>query len=77
MDTDAIQIDYVRPDDATLLEEVVEEKCAQLSEAPGLEVEFCPDEADMAGAFEESALSVGEAWEGRYDEQPYAEGATA
>ena len=51
------QLNYVRPDDATTLRELVEEKCNLLSEVPGVEVEFSPDEADMAGAFQEDALT--------------------
>lgn len=68
-----MNIDYVRPDDETILRETVEDKCALLSELPGMEVEFSPDEADMAGAFEESALSADDAWDARYDEYPYGE----
>ena len=65
------QFNYVRPDDATILRELVEEKCNLLSEVPGVEVEFSPDEADMAGAFPEDALADEYAVDARYDEYPY------
>lgn len=65
---------YVRPDDATTLREIVEEKCNLLSEVPGVEVEFSPDEADMAGAFREEALTDEDASEAAYDENPYGQG---
>ena len=67
------QLNYVRPDDATALREVVEEKCSLLSEVPGMEVEFSPDEADIAGAFREDALTDDDAREAAYDEDPYGQ----
>ena len=67
------QLNCVRSDDATILREVVEEKCSLLSEVPGMEVEFSPDEADMAGAFREDALTDEDAREAAYDEDPYGQ----
>ncbi len=71
------QLNYIRPDDVTNLREVVEEKCSLLSEVPGVEVEFSPDEADMAGAFQEDALTDEEAKAAVYDEYPYGQGDSA
>lgn len=71
------QLNYVRPDDATILRELVEEKCNLLSEVPGVEVEFSPDEADMAGAFQEDALADEDSRDACYDEDPYGQGNSA
>ena len=56
---------YTRPSDEQTLREIVEDKCLLLSDVPGLEVEFDPEEADMAGAFIEDALSLEDAEEAR------------
>lgn len=62
---------YIPPENTTVLTEVVEEKCRLISEVPGLEVDFTPEEADLAGAFCEDALSEADAKEASSDEFPY------
>ena len=60
---------YTRPTDEENLRETTREKLAQMSSAPGMVVEFDPEEADLAGAFEEDALSDEDALEARFDDQ--------
>lgn len=64
---------YTPPENSTVLTEIVEEKCRLISEIPGLEVDFTPEEADLAGAFREDALDETEAKEASSDEFPYGE----
>lgn len=52
-----IQHNYQRPTDRELLEQTTNEKLAAISEVPGFDVEFDPEEAELAGAFQETALS--------------------
>lgn len=53
--------DYEKPvDAATVTREVVIEKMRD-AETPGFWAEFSPDEAELAGAFEEDALSLEDA----------------
>lgn len=64
--------DYMLPlqDTDEVRREVLESKCRLLSEVPGLVVEFDPHEAEMAGAFQETALSHEDAYDAVYDEDP-------
>ncbi len=62
-----IQHDYERPSDRELLEQTTNEKLAAISEVPGFEVEFDPEEAELAGAFRETALSEEDALDAIYD----------
>lgn len=53
--------DYEKPADAAAVtREVVIEKMRD-AETPGFWAEFSPDEAELAGAFEEDALSLEDA----------------
>lgn len=55
--------EYEKPTDpAAVLREVVLEKLRD-AETPGFWAEFSPDEAELAGAFEEDALSEEDAVE--------------
>lgn len=63
-----IQYDYQHPTDAELLEQTTNEKIAAISAVPGFEVEFDPEEADLAGAFRETALSEEDALDAIYDD---------
>ncbi|MFI3271772.1 MAG: hypothetical protein R3Y11_06685 [Pseudomonadota bacterium] len=56
---------YVRPTDAESLEASVDYKIDLVSQ--GLEVEFDPEEAELAGCFVEDALTEEEAQDARYD----------
>ncbi len=56
---------YVRPTDAEALEASVDYKIELVSQ--GLEVEFDPEEAELAGCFVEDALTDEEAQEARFD----------
>ena len=47
--------------------DTVDQKFRDLS-IPGFLVSFTPDEAEEAGAFEETALSFEDAWEARFDD---------
>ena len=53
-------------DAATAVREVVEEKLADV-QTPGFQAEFDPDEAELAGAFVEDALSAQDAAESSSD----------
>lgn len=66
---------YTPPENTSVLNDVVEKKCRLISEVPGLEVDFTPEEADLAGAFSEDALSEADAKEASFDEYPYGENA--
>lgn len=55
--------EYEKPGDpAAIMREVVLEKMRD-AETPGFWAEFSPDEAELAGAFEEDALSEADAVE--------------
>lgn len=62
-----IQHNYQRPTDRELLEQTTNEKLAAFSEVPGFDVEFDPEEAELAGAFQETALSEEDALDAIYD----------
>ena len=62
-----IQHNYQRPTDRELLEQTTNEKLAAISEVPGFDVEFDPEEAELAGAFQETALSEEDALYAIYD----------
>lgn len=62
-----IHHDYQRPTDRELLEQTTDEKLAAISSVPGFAVEFDPEEADLAGAFRETALSEEDALDATYD----------
>mgnify|MGYP007123244478 FL=1 len=62
-----IQHNYQRPTDRELLEQTTNEKLAAISEVPGFDVEFDPEEAELAGAFRETALSEEDALDAIYD----------
>ena len=62
-----IQHNYQRPTDRELLEGTTNEKLAAISEVPGFDVEFDPEEAELAGAFQETALSEEDALDAIYD----------
>ena len=62
-----IQHNYQRPTDRELLEQTTNEKLAAISEVPGFDVEFDPEEAELAGAFQETALSEEDALAAIYD----------
>ena len=53
-----------REPDATA---VLKEKLSDAEWSPGFEVEFDPEEAEQAGAFEEDALSAADALESSID----------
>ena len=53
-------------DAATAIREIVEEKLAD-AQTPGFQAEFDPDEAELAGAFVEDALSEQDAAESSSD----------
>ena len=61
---------YVRPTDEEALQETLKEKGENLS-LPGCVVEFDPEEADLCGAFEETALSEEDALEAAQDVVSY------
>ena len=46
---------------------VLMEKLSDAERSPGFEVEFDPEEAEQAGAFEEDALSAADALESSID----------
>lgn len=46
---------------------VLKEKFSDAERSPGFEVEFDPEEADQAGAFDEDALSAADALESSID----------
>ena len=46
---------------------VLKEKLSDAEYSPGFEVEFDPEEAEQAGAFEEDALSAADALESSID----------
>ncbi|AMD93383.1 hypothetical protein [Desulfomicrobium orale] len=58
---------YVRPTDEENLSESTNEKLAAISENPGLIVEFDPEQAELAGAFREDAMSEEDALDAMYD----------
>lgn len=58
---------YVRPTDEENLDESTNEKLRAISENPGLIVEFDPEQAELAGAFPEDAMSEEDALEAMYD----------
>lgn len=62
-----LQHDYERPSDRELLEQATNAKLAAISEVPGFETEFDPEEAELAGAFRETALSEEDALDAIYD----------
>ncbi len=63
-------------DDETILREMVTEKLDDIR-TPGFVAEFDPDEAEMAGAFREDALSEGDALEAMFDSSDDDEGVPA
>ena len=63
-------MEYVKPDDDVLLDEIVNEKIAQASE-PGNIVYLDPVEADHLGLVPDDTMSDEEAWDSRLDEDPY------
>ena len=65
--TQEIQHNYQRPTDTELLEQTTNEKLAAISQVPGFDVEFDPEEAELAGAFRETALSEDDALDAIYD----------
>lgn len=65
--TQEIQHNYQRPTDRELLEQTTNEKLAAISDVPGFDVEFDPEEAELAGAFRETALSEEDALDAIYD----------
>ena len=62
-----IQHNYQRPTDRELLEQTTNEMLAAISEVPGFDVEFEPEEAELDGAFQETALSEEDALDAIYD----------
>lgn len=62
----SLDYSYVRPTDEENLSESTNEKLAAISENPGLIVEFDPEQAELAGAFEEDALNEEDALEAMY-----------
>lgn len=67
---DAMHTAYTRPTDAENLNETTNEKLVLLSSVPGMAVEFDPEEAELAGAFQEDALSAEDAEEAGIDGEP-------
>lgn len=68
--TDTMNSTYTRPTDEENLNETTNEKLTLMSRVPGLPVEFDPEEAELAGAFVEDALSAEEAEEAGMDGEP-------
>lgn len=62
----SLDYSYVRPTDEENLSESTNEKLTAISENPGLIVEFDPEQAELAGAFEEDALNEEDALEAMY-----------
>jgi len=58
---------HVANDEKILVDAVVIEKLIDAESTPGLEVEFDPDEAEHAGAFEENAIDASDALESSVD----------
>lgn len=58
---------YTRPTDEENLSESTNEKLRAMSENPGLIVEFDPEQAELAGAFREDAMSEEDALDAMYD----------
>ena len=54
-------------DRATAAAETLNEKLTDAETTPGFEVEFDPEEAEQAGAFQEDALSEADALESSVD----------
>jgi len=54
-------------DRATAAADALHEKLTDAETTPGFEVEFDPEEAEQAGAFEEDALSEADALESSVD----------
>lgn len=65
--SDCESLNYVRPTDAENLKSTTDEKIKLIGSVPGLELEFDPEEADLAGAFREDALSAEDAEAAVYD----------
>lgn len=64
---------YIRPTDTENLNETTDEKLALISRVPGMVMEFDPEEAELAGAFREDAMSEEDALEAMFDEYPVAD----
>ena len=60
-------------DDLEIIDQVIKEKLLD-AETLGFEVEFSPDEADVMGAFEETALTEKEAMDSVIDQLLYDAG---
>ncbi len=54
-------------DNLEILDQVIKEKLLD-AETPGFEAEFSPDEADLLGAFEETALTEKDALDSVIDQ---------
>lgn len=52
----------------SVAEEIVDEKLRDAME-PGFQADFTPEEAEIAGAFREDALTVGDALESVHDSE--------
>lgn len=59
---------YQSPNEATALQEILDEKCVEL-DVPGHIVEFDPGEAELCGAFVEDALSEENALDAAMDQE--------
>lgn len=64
------EMTYTRPTDKESLSETTNEKLSLISQVPGVVTEFDPEEAELAGAFREDALSAEDAEEAVFDEDP-------
>ena len=67
MPIDTETMNYVRPTDEENLNETTDEKLSLISRVPGLSTEFDPEEAELAGAFKEDALSEKDAEKAVFD----------
>ena len=65
--TQEIQHNYQRPTDTELLEQTTNKKLTTTNQVPDIDVEFDPEEAELAGAFRETALSEDDALDAIYD----------
>lgn len=63
-----IDYDYEKPSDEQILNDVTDAKLANLS-IPGHIQEFDPDEAELAGAFIEDAMSLEDAEAAMLDDE--------
>lgn len=63
-----MEYEYTKPSDKELLNQTTDEKLHLVSMGV-IGVEFDPEEAELAGAFEENALSEEDALAARFDDQ--------